>query len=306
MISFIFQEHKEGRAFIKKMLDQVALVPATKEVIIPTSASEAQFKSEYRTLLGQYDYPIRVIGDINSCGAARDVGSQNANYKNLVYFDMHVCFTPATIARLMSTLIGYPDSLVGPAIRATNFPSCELDKIMGVGHGVAFSFRDDNPFTWEWLAQQHPEQEIEEFPCVCGCAMTMRKSTYDALVPYGGFMGLHTGLSLEEAVSMRLLRLGHTTVVDKNATVGHLYKGYEGKPGWDEHSIVDYYKGRVAGAYVNVFDPVLWNQISECCQKALGDDWGRHLAAAETEYGWLRQKLEPLRDKIDERWFFRF
>lgn len=302
-ISFILQEHKEAGAFIKKMLDQVSLIPDEKEVLIVTSSCRGCFLNEHDISIGEYSFPIRIIGDIQSCGAAREAGANSATYKNLLFMDMHVCFDPDAVARLMDTLEINPRAIVAPGIRSINFPEC-TEEMSGIGHGVAFTFKEGDPFAWSWIPSES-EEDVEPVPCCCGCVFSMRKDMYNDLVPYGGFMGSHTGLSFEEGVSMRLWRIGHETLIDKGVTFGHLYKGYEGKPGWDDHSTSGYYKGRVAGAYVNIFNPTLWEEVSRVCKLAWGDEWDTQLEAAKEEFSWLRDKLEPFKDVINERWFFR-
>lgn len=302
MLTFIFQEHNEGSEFISKMLSQVEAIPQKKEVVIVSSSLYPDFFKKYSNLnLSQYDFNVTLIGGINSCGAARNVGAKTAIGEDLIFCDMHVCFAPEAVMQLLQTLNTRSNAVVAPSLAVGEFPSCKVSG--GIAHGVVFRFVD-TPFQWVWEPAETNEHEFEA-PCCCGCAFSMKKKTYDVLAKYGGFLGTHVGLSWEEEMSIRLWRLGHPTFIEPRCTFSHYFKSQMGHKRWDSHSTEGYYKSRVAGVYINVFDSDIYEHIAALCKTKWGDEWAKNLRVAKREYGWLRRKLELRKDKIDERWFFR-
>lgn len=301
-VSFIIGEHRESREWVKKMLDQIDALPLNKkEAIIVTSADYPSFIAEYDSYFGTYDFPVEVIGRQASCGGGRNVGAKNARYENLIWTDCHVCFSPDAVMRLLDTLNKHPDDVVGPAIRVGEFPSCAVTG--GNAHGVAFRFVD-RPWEWLWLPAETKEYEFE-VPLVCGCAYSMKRTTYDLLAKYGGFLHSKTGLGAEEEFGMRLWRLGRKVYIEPRSVFMHYFKGHTGHKGWDEHSTSGFYESRVAAIYINVFSDNLFQHIERLCKKHWGNEWDKNLRIARNKYSWLRLKSEPLKDKIDERWFLR-
>ena len=297
-LSIIAQEHHEGREFVSKMIDQVSEISTSHEILFVSSMTE----NEFRRLYGPFKVEIKVIGNVQSCGAARNAGAMNALGRSLLFMDCHVCFKDADVQTLLSTLNKHPGSLVGPGLFPIEFPGCTVSG--GTAYGVAFFF-DETPFEWKWLPAPTLEHEFES-PFICGCAFMMRKTTFNVLNAHGGFLHRHIGLSWEEEKSMRLWRLGHPTYVEPRAQFGHLFKGYGDHPKWDEHSVSGYHLSRVAGLWVNVFDEVLWNHIEQLCIKTWGKEkWDYNLNIAKREFTWLRDKMKPYADKIDESWFLR-
>ena len=297
-LSIIVQEHVEGVVFISKMIEQIANISVNHEITFVTSMTVPEFKAKY----GPLDRSIKVIGNVQSCGAARNVGAMNALGRSLLFMDCHVCFKNEDVLTLLNTLNKHPGSLVGPSLSPIEFPECTVSG--GSAYGVAFYF-DEQPFEWKWLPAPTLDHEFE-VPFICGCAFMMRKSTFNVLSEYGGFLDRHIGLSWEEEKSMRLWRLGHPTYVEPQAQFGHLFKGYGNHPKWDEHSMLDNPMSKVIGAYINIFDEDLWNHIEQLCIKAWGlEKWNHHLNIAKTEFTWLRDKMKPHKDVIDEDWFLR-
>lgn len=299
MTTLIIQEHNERTGYVTEMLKQAAAVPQIKEVIICTSADITTFdKPEYHT----FSLPVRIIGNIHSCGRARDVGARLAIHQFLLFTDCHVCFKPEDVKTLMKTFEQFPSvGIIAPCIHPIkDFPSCEPEG--GSAGGVAFFF-DKTPFEWRWLPSE--DTNPHKVPFCCGCAFMMKKDTYTKLTPYGGFLGSHTGLGIEEEVAMRLWRIGCPTIIQPKVAFGHIFKGYANKPEWDEHSTRGYYQGRAAAIYVNTFNQEVWDYIEECCIKYWGNEiWADNIQKAKS-YNWLRRKLEKHKDHIDEKWFFR-
>jgi len=302
MLSIIIGEHNEDPLFLKKMINQVSLLPYKKELIFATSSKFSDFYSTFGRM-DNYKFPVSVIGGADSCGAGRNAGGFMASGDTLLYMDAHCCFTPSAVDRLLKTLNEHPDSIVAPALQPVEFPSCV--PAGGLAHGVAFEFsKDGGVFQWRWLPADRTDKEFP-VPFVCGCAFSMKKSTFDVLNGIGGFLVGHQGLSWEEEVSMRLARMGNLSYSEPRAIFGHMFKGYENRPKWDTHSVSGYYKTRVAGFYVNVFDKDLWNQIEPMLIKAWGDEYYKNLEWAKTNFGWLRAQMKPYANRIDERYFLR-
>lgn len=297
-LSIIIQEHSEGKEHVDKMIDQISKISVSHETIFVTSMGEQEFREQY----GPFSEPVTVIGNVQSCGAARNAGAQKAIGRSLLFMDCHVCFDNSNLLTLLNTLNKHPGALVGPTITPIEFPECTTSG--GLAHGVAFYF-DETPFEWKWL---HAPTVTEEYsaPFICGCAFVMRKTTYNVLSEYGGFLDRHIGLSWEEEKSMRLWRLGHATYVEPRAQFGHLFKGYGDHPKWDNHSTTGYHLSRVIGIWINVFDEDLFNHIKKLCIETWGQEiWDYNSNIAEKEFSWLRNKLKPMKDKIDEDWFLR-
>ena len=301
-VSFIIGEHQESREWIKKILDQIDALPiAKKEVIVVTSADHPTFITEYNSYFHTYDFPVEVYGSIQSCGLGRNIGGSNARYENLIWVDAHVCFSPDAVARLLDTLNKHPNDVVGPAIQVGEFPSCAVAG--GNAHGVSFRFKD-RPFEWIWEPAETKDKEFE-VPLVCGCAYSMKRKTYDLLAKYGGFLHSKEGLGAEEEFGMRLWRLGRKVYIEPRSTFMHYFKGHTGHKGWDEHSTSGFYESRVAAIYINVFKPALCSHITNLCKKHWGNEWDKNLRLARQNYSWLRDKLRPFKNNIDEREFFK-
>jgi len=300
-VTFIIGEHREGREWISKMLDQVEELPMKREAIIVTSADYPFFIGSDNSSFHKYSFPVRVIGSVQSCGEGRNVGGSNAGYENLIWVDAHVCFTLPDVLKLIETLDAHPKDAVGTAIQVGEFPSCKVTG--GTAHGVAFRFVE-RPWEWLWLEGKTEEHEYRG-PMVCGCAYAMKKSTFELLRSYGGFLHSERGLGAEEEFGMRLWRLGRKVWMEPRSKFIHYFKGYEGHRDWDEHSTSGFYESRVAAIYINVFNKDLCNHITEICSRHWREEWDKNLQIAREKYRWLREKLRILKNNIDERWFFR-
>jgi len=299
MISIIIQEHNEGKEFVQKMIRQVAALPQKKELLFVTSATNTEFLSKYGPF--REKFPVSIFGNIHSPGNGRSLGGQKALGDTLVFMDCHVCFTTEKMKKLIATLEQHPNSAVGPALQMVDFPSCKVEG--GTGYGIAFSFIDQ-PFKWNWV-QEESKTNIFRSPFICACQFAIKKDTFNHLLRYGGFLSPPVGVGMEEEIFMRLQRLGHPVLIDPTITFGHLFKGYAGKPTWDEHSNSGWFYPRVAAIYVNVFNEQLWNTIEPLCIKHWGNLWTDNLVKVKQQYEWLRTAMRPFANKIDENWFFR-
>ena len=284
------------------MISQVAQLPYEKELIFATSSKYNEFYSKFGRM-DNYKFPVSVIGGADSCGAGRNLGGQMASGDTLLYMDCHVCFSPESVSRVITTLKTRPNAIVAPSLQPIEFPECTPMPGVGKGHGVAFRFAN-HPFEWVWLPSETDQHEYTS-PFVCGCAFMMSKNTFNVLNTHGGFLKNHTGLGLEEEISMRLWRLGHPTFVEPRATFGHLLKGYPGHATWDNHSTSGFYLGRVSAFYVNVFNKSLWDDIEGILMRTNKDEYLKSLELAKRDYSWVRELMRPYKDKINERWFFR-
>lgn len=302
MLSIIIQEHSEGRPFIIRMLEQIEALDLDKEVQMVTSLPYDRFLSSYNINLRDRGFPIYLTGNVHSCGSARNVGSKLSTGDTLLYLDCHTCFNNDGIAVLLQTLDRNKDSIVAPAIEVVDFPSCKPEG--GIGYGVAFRFINNDSFQWTWLSPDHLDRPYP-VPFVCGCAFSMKRSTYNVLARYGGFLDVHTGLSWEEEKSMRLARLGHPTLIEPRAIVGHYFKGYSKHKQWDSHSVKDNLLSKAAGFYINVFNPELYTYIDSMLKRTTGAAYERDMKRAAEAYSWLRRKLEPFANRIDENWYLR-
>lgn len=299
LLSIIIQERNEGRPFVRKMVEQVSRLTQSKELIFVTSSKFAEFYSKYGPF--NYGFPVSVIGGIHSPGSGRSIGTRAASGEILIYMDCHVCFTPDKINKLLQTLNRHPTAVIAPSLQGVDFPSCASEG--GIAYGVSFSFIDQ-PYRWDWMPPTSNTQEYKT-PFVCACQFMANKKTMDHVMSYGGFLTPPTGVGMEEEIFMRLQRLGHEVYLDPTVTMGHMFKGYPGKPQWDEHSGSGWFYPRVASIYVNVFDNELYRKIESISTRVWGDIWYKHLETAKKEYSWLRYQIKPLASKIDENWFFR-
>lgn len=302
-LSFIFQEHNESAAFVRKMITQTTKVPIRSEVIYVTSMRQQDFYNKF----GPFEVPVTIIGNVQSCGEARNQGGRRATGKTLLYMDSHVCFRPDMVTRLLDTLNRHQNAIVAPAVQAIEFPSCIPDKRTGgIGHGVYFRFNAGKgiPFEWVWEPAQQTQEEFT-VPFVCGCAFAMRKDLFSILDKHGGFLSGHQGLSWEEEITFRLWRLGYPTYIEPRAVFGHLYKGYADHPQWDQHSTSGYYTTRTIGFYINVFNKDLWDHIEGMLIRSWGNEYFKNLEYAKKNFTWLRNLMAQRRDAIDERWFLR-
>lgn len=299
MLSIIIQEYLEGRQFVQKMVAQAASLPMTKEIIFVTSKSYSEFTDAY----GPFSTPVTIFGNIQSPGSGRTIGAAQAVGDTLLFMDCHTCFDWKNTSTLLATLDRHPDAIVGPGIRPVEFPSCQYSPNSGIGYGIAYRFTS-SPFEHMWLPAETTQMEFK-VPFICACMFAARKTTMDHLRSYGGFLTPPTGVGWEEEIAMRLWRLGHEALVEPRATFGHYFKGYTGHTTYDEHSQKGTFFPRVAGAYINIFDPVLWRQVESFSSKKWGESWYKNLELAKQQYGWLHELMRPLAGKVNERWFFR-
>lgn len=300
MLSVVVQEHKEGNPFIQKMIQQVSALPSPVELIFVTSAMHFEFVEMYN--IPFTNFPIRIVENIHNPGDGRNEGGRAAIGDTVLFLDCHTCFTPRAIMGIKSFCDSHPNDVIAPSLQAVSFPECTLDSPT-IAYGVAFTFRD-TPFEWTWIS---PESYVipTVVPMVCACAFMIKKRVFDEILQYGGFLAPRLGVGMEEEIFMRLARLGHKTYIDPINHVGHLYKGYPGKPQWDSHSTAGYYIPRIASIYVNVFDPNLWDHITTLMKNKWGQEWDKNIGYITEKYGYIRKKMEPFANRIDERWYFR-
>ncbi len=298
MISYIIQEHQEGREFINTMLSQIEELKGTKEVIFVTSANAEKINIKRE----DYDYPIRIFYSVQSPGRGRTVGGENAIGDYLLFLDCHICLTQEAVDRLIQTMAANKDAAVGAAIDVGDFPVCNISP-GAYGHGVCFTFKTQ-PWEWTWI----PATELNhEFivPCCCCCAFGMNRQLFSILDRYGGFIYPRTGVGIEEEFGIRLWRLGGRVLVEPRSKMSHYFKGYTGHTSQDTHSQAGYIEARCIATYVNVFNPMLWAHIENLCINTWGSKWYDGIDVARTSWGWLRAKMEPYKDKINETYFFR-
>jgi glycosyltransferase involved in cell wall biosynthesis len=300
-LSVIIVEHNETKSFIDKMVSQAKLLSQyiSIEVIFVSSLPFSEFYIKY----GEFNekFPISVIGNIQNPGSGRSIGARSASGDNLCFMDCHVCFTPDKVIKLLSTLNKHPNDFVAPALQDVEFPECKF--MGGIAYGVGFSFIDQ-PYQWEWKEPSSKNHEYQS-PFACACQFFVKKKTMNHLLSFGGFLSPPVGVGMEEEIFMRAQRLGHKVYIDPTVVFGHMFKGYPGKPGWDEHSNSGWFFPRVAAIYVNVFDQELWKKIEAVSSRVWGEGWYKNLDLAKIQYSWLRYLMKPYAQKIDENWFFR-
>ena len=290
----------ESVGFVRAMLDQAASLSQQIEVIIATSMSENGFYVKYGPF--RYNFPIRVLGGLNSCGAARNAGGVVARGSDLFFMDCHVCFKPESVNRVIETLHQNPSSVVAPALTPIEFPTC--DKPGGIAYGVVYMFGGDS-FAWTWLPAESMNKEFP-VPFVCGCMFALKKDVFNKLQSYGGFLSSHIGLSWEEEATMRLWRLGHSTLTEPRAVFGHYFKDYPGHSSKGVYDLEDWHKDFAAGAYINIFNPDVWEYVNNLSLRKWGSKWSDAMKFAEKNYTWLRTMMKPYSGRIDEKWFLRF
>jgi len=297
MLSIIIQEHNEPVEFITKMLQQVSKLPFRKEVIIGTSMNTTDFTKKFSP--ATYDYRVVILGDLKSCGAARNAGGLAATGNELFFLDAHVCFTPKAMLQVLDTLDRNPNAIVAPALQPTEFPSCEQSG--GIAYGVHYKF-DKEPFQWTWFPATRQDKEFP-VPFVCGCMFSIKKPIFNKLIAHGGFLSTHRGLSWEEEKCMRLWRLGIPSLTEPRAVFGHYFKGYPGHTNKGPFDIIDWHKSFAVGAYINIFDPVVWEYVNRISEDKWGDDWKSAMVYAKKNFSWLRAMMMSYHTKIDEGWF---
>lgn len=292
-LSIIIQEYNEGRDFVQKMVSQAAALTIKKEVIYVTSKGYGEFEKSY----GPFQIPVSIIANVKDRGMARTRGGRFASGDSLLFMDSHVCYDAANLNRLLRTLNENPAALISPAIRSIDFPSCKSEG-GGLGYGVAMGF-SKFPFEWIWTGENKDDKPFE-VPFICGCINMMKKKTFDVLNSVGG------GFYWEEEKSMRLWRLGRPTLSEPRAVFGHYFKGQGGHRSADPDSTDGYFKGQLEFMYANIFNQDVWNHIEKMLIAQWGSEYYKNLELAKNRYSWVRAKMLPYRDRIDERWFMRF
>ena len=298
MLSFIVQEYHEEE-FIDKMIAQLNDLAAEGEEIelcfITASPAEERAYVQKKA-----DFPVKIVGNVWSCGAARNTGAIIASPRSeaLFFFDCHICFTPDAIKRAKETLRKYPNAMLGFSVWVADFPSCERKG--GVGHGVTFRFTK-HPFEWVWLPSPSDE-DVFAVPTVCGCAFAMTPLVFRHFYEFGGFLWQHHRLGWEEEHGFRLWRLQHPVIVDKRVEVGHFFK-----QSWKGVAAPEYYESRVLGLYLSG-DNEGCREVLRACERD-GWDVQKALRWAREHGSLIRKKLKrypPLNLRrflwIDENW----
>ena len=280
MLSFIIQEYHEEE-FIDKMIAQLNDLAAEGEEIELCFITASPTK-ERAYVQKKADFPVKIVGKVWSCGAARNTGAIIASPRSeaLFFFDCHICFTPEAIRRAKETLRKYPNAMLGFSVWVVDFPSCE--KKGSVGHGVTFRFTR-HPFEWVWLPSPSDE-DVFAVPTVCGCAFAMTPQVFKHFYDFGGFLWQHRRLGWEEEHGFRLWRLQHPVIVDKRAEVGHFFKS-----GWKGVAAPEYYESRVLGLYLSG-DNKGCNAVLRACER---DGWDVQKALR-----WAREHGAPIRKKL--------
>ncbi len=302
MLSIIVKEHKEGKDFVTKMLEQVSSLSLDKEVRFVTSSPYDKFLFDYGVTLKGYDFPVYVTGNVQSTGGACNVGAKLSSGSELLFLDCHVCFDNKKIERLLKTLRQHPNAVIGAAAQPIEYPSCTAAS-SGIGYGIAHRFAD-RPFEWIWVSPETTEQE-SLVPSTIGASFLMTRPTYQEFAKFGGFITVPSGASFEEEASIRLARLGHPTYVEPRSVFGHYFKGQPGHRNQDEHMQKGNHLSYMIGFYLNVFNPELYNHIDTMLRKTWGTEYKKNMQTAIEQYSWLRRKLEPFAGRIDESWYFR-
>ena len=297
MITFIIKEFNEGFERVSTMIEQLNAVNYTIPLhLIFVSGSPFHALSWIQS---SADFPVRIVGNVKSSGGAINTGALLAPPSSdaLIIFDCHICFSTPTIARMINTLTRYPNSLVGFAIRSSTFPGCEYEE--RTHYGVTLRVVDF-PFEWVWLPP-HPDEDVFEVSMVDGCAFALKPPVFRHLYEYGGFLSDYYGVGWEEEAGIRLWRIGNSVRCDTKAVVGHMFKS-----SWSSESTRGWLVSRCQGIVANIFDTELYDQVCAVCENYWGQEhFRKELKRAEEKVGWIRRKLEPLKERIDERWFLR-
>lgn len=285
MISIIMPEHKEEE-FVDPMLSQIEReVPYEKEVIIVTSSDNLNIYSEY-------NFPIKIITEIKSSGAARNEGAKNSEGDVLFFTDCHCCFDRNIIDTLLHTLQQYPNSSIVPGVQPVDFPSCA--RTGGIGYGVFFDFTKI-PFRWRWIGKKRNRPYIVPFGSACAFMIRYNifaESTF-------GFIEPDEGVGFEEEIFMRLAALGYPTILEPSCAVAHLFKKT-----YPVESTKGYIPSRAAAVVINVFNS--FDRINKICRNTWGITWDDELEKAFSIYGDYSDALFKRRVKdFSERWFFR-
>lgn len=300
MLTIIIKEHLEGREFVTRILEQVSALRLLKEVQFVTSSPYDRFVADYGINPKDFEFPLYITGNIHSSGGACNTGAKLSNGSELLFLDTHVCFNDEEVSRLLETLRIHPDAVIGAATQPIEYPSCTISG--GIGYGVVHRFVD-RPFEWVWISPEITDRE-SLVPSTVGASMVMARSTYKKLAQFGGFIDV-PGVAFEEEANMRLARLGHPTYIEPRSVFGHYFKGYPGHRSQDAHSQQGYHLSHVIGFYLNVFNPELYNYIDTMLRKTWGNEYEKSMRIAVEQYSWLRKKLEPYANAIDENWYFR-
>lgn len=313
MLSIIIPENKEGKEWVQKMVRQAEDLDTNNpyfkevEILFATSISTCtEFCNKYE--LNNSKIPITIIPNIQNGGAARTYGGIYAKGDDLLFLDCHVCFDSNNLNILLQTLHDHPDSIVAPGYRWVEFPSCEYKG--ATIHGIYYRFTV-SPFEWMYYdpAEKQAKLDKEFFvPFACACLFSMKKSLFSKFLEYGGFIGTDDSrlkkLGVEEEICMRLARLGHPTYIEPRSIFGHYWKSQPGHRANDDN--IDQIKMQTIGIYISVFNSELWKKVETCAIKKWGNDkWLQYIEYAKQNYQWLRDKMEPFKNNIDETWFFR-
>lgn len=286
MLSIIIKEHQERPDHIKKMLTQINNLNMEKELLFVTSMDTCAF-DRYNS--SQYNYDIRIIPNIMSCGSAVNIGVESANTENVLILDSHVCCDNQNVKRLIDTLEEYPTCIITPGIRHVDFPDCESNNDGYVAHGGKIKISKDG-FQWIWLDSK--EKGAVPIPLACACAFMVKKNTFEKL------KGIK--FDFEEERSMRLWRLGHPTLCETRAVFGHWFRpaglmSNTQKQNW--------FSERVASLYINVLEKDNWNKLERILSKSWGKLWYDGISYAKENYQRLRDEMVQNKDKMNENWF---
>lgn len=290
MLSIIVKEHEETPDKIGGMIAQAAAIPLEKELIIATSKKSDDFLNLYN--IDKYDFPIRAITGTTDAGNGVYLGAIASIGDNLLILDCHICYKPNDTLLLIDTLERNPNSLVTPGINIVDFPSCNI-KAPGDGYGVKFRISEKSALEWIWLPKIANQPYF--VPVACGGAVAMKRYTFDDLYIHGG---MEAAFDFEEEKSIRLARLGHSSIVDPRAVFGHWFKNTMATT-----MAKNWYRSRAAALYCNTIDDERWNKINERLTREWGISWVSVLEEVYKKYTYLREDLRNYKYSIDENYF---
>lgn len=291
MLSIIIKEHNESPEHIGGMISQAANIPLDKELIIATSKKTDDFLSHYN--IDQYSFPIKAVTGTVDAGNGVYLGAFASRGDNLLIMDCHICYSSKDTAILIDTLEKNPNSVITPAINITDFPSCNITS-SGIGYGVRFKISEKKALEWIWLPKVSNDPYIVQI--ACGGAMAMKRNTFDDLYIHGG---IEAAFDFEEERSARLLRLGHSTIVEPRSTFGHWFKN-----SMAPEMAKNWYRSRASALYINTSDDKRWDKINEILTKQWGSSWIDVLEDVYRKYTYLREDLMNYRYNVDENWLF--
>jgi GT2 family glycosyltransferase len=296
--SVVIAAHNEGDRLYKTVESILSTAPvADFEVVVVDDASADHSAQELTRRFPE----TRILRNSERQGASpsKDFGARNSRGELLVFLDAHTKPEVGALEQLaadVERLEGY--ALVTPAVPALDTEKWE-NKMQQIGHGYRMTL-EKLECGWIGLEEMVRRDEFYESPALIGCAVAMKRSTYEDLKGFDIHM-FEWGVE-DIDFGLKAWLMGGAILHDPQALVGHRFRAT-----FDNFSVSteNVLANQLRMARKN-FTEAVWEEWVALCRARLPealwtrtwDLFSRRRDSAEQEREYLMARRQR-----DERWY---